>query len=69
MQAYRESVISDGKAAIHSLIASATQGMYGAPIEFDAKEDLVLADNFKNVNESGPDEEEEYEMWQIDICE
>ena len=37
VQAYRDGAVSQGKAAIHNLIAAATQGRFGAPIEFDAK--------------------------------
>lgn len=32
-----------GKMAIHQLIAEKTQGLFGAPIQYPEKEDLVLA--------------------------
>jgi hypothetical protein len=32
-----------GKMAIHQLIAEKTRGLYGAPIQYPEKEDLVLA--------------------------
>jgi hypothetical protein len=40
-------VFNSGKAVIHDLIARRTNGLYGAPIEFPDKEDLVLAENYK----------------------
>ena len=58
---YRNSVYNSGRSAIHQLIPEKTKGLYGAPIEFPDKEDLVLAENFKQKkegDESGSDSEE-----------
>lgn len=44
---------NSGRSAIHQLIAEKTKGLYGAPIEFPDKEDLVLAENFTQKKEGG----------------
>jgi hypothetical protein len=48
VEQYRCDVITSGKMAIHQLIAEKTNGLYGAPIEYPAKEDLVLAENYQD---------------------
>ena len=48
VQDYRDNVIMSGKMAIHQLIAEKTQGVYGAPIQYPEKEDLVIADNYQD---------------------
>jgi hypothetical protein len=47
VQDHRDAVILEGKSAIHRMIAQRTQGMFGAPIDYPDKEDLVLAENYK----------------------
>lgn len=46
VEEYRSEVYASGKMAIHQLIAEKTRGLYGAPIEYPEKEDLVLAENY-----------------------
>lgn len=60
VEEFRHHVITSGKAAIHQLIAERTKGLYGAPIEFPEKEDLVLAENYKEpkANSDESDSEE-----------
>ena len=58
----------EGKMAIHQLIAEKTKGLYGAPILYPEKEELVLAENYQD-SEKESEEEDSYEMWKIDICE
>ena len=63
----------NGKMAIHQLIAEKTKGTYGAPIQYPDKEELVIAENYRNDNDQSQDEEDDgssqnYEMWKIDVC-
>lgn len=46
VEEYRNDVITSGKMAIHQLIAEKTKGLFGAPIQYPQKEDLVLAENY-----------------------
>lgn len=61
----------NGKMAIHQLIAEKTKGTFGAPIQYPDKEQLVIAENYQDENngEENEDEQENYEMWKIDVCE
>ena len=61
----------NGKMAIHQLIAEKTKGTFGAPIQYPDKEQLVMAENYQDENngEENEDEQENYEMWKIDVCE